>query len=247
MACVTEELEFDRDGAVFLRAAFDPSGLGDVLWSGLASRHRIVKDDPTTWPTGVFGKLTKFGKSGRFASVGSDAVAAAITDLLGACWHADSPWGAPLITFPMPGRWDVPRSWHIDFPASMPLSAVRMFAYLTSIRPGGGGTVIIAGSHQLAERRPGISSRDLRRDLAERSPWFRDLWRPVGEDRVRRFMVEGDEVDGVHVRVVELTGEPGDVVLWHPALLHAGAPNCLDEPRFMLTHTVYRGSSAVPA
>jgi ectoine hydroxylase-related dioxygenase (phytanoyl-CoA dioxygenase family) len=37
------------------------------------------------------------------------------------------------------------------------------------------------------------------------------------------------------VRVVELTGEPGDVVFMHPHLLHAAAPNRSDSPRFMIT------------
>ena len=236
-----EHLDFARDGAVYLRGAFDADGMADMVWSGLASRHRILKDEPTTWPVGFFGKLTKFGKAGRFASVGTERISAAVTDLLGPSWHPEGQWGQPLITFPIPTRWDVPDSWHIDFAPASPLSAVRMFAFLTSVRPGGGGTTIVAGSHRLAERRVGLKSAEFRRELAASSPWFRDLWRPVEEDRMQRFMVEGAEVEGVHVRVVELTGEPGDVVLWHPSLLHAIAANCLDVPRFMLTHTARRG------
>lgn len=237
---MTEHLDFERDGAVYLRGAFDADGLADVLWSGLASRHGILKDEPATWPAGFFGKLTKFGKAGRFASVGTERISAAITDLLGPSWHEDGQWGQPLITFPIPMPWGVPDAWHTDGVPGAPLSAIRMFAYLTSVRPGGGGTTIIAGSHQLAERRLGMKSAAFRRDLAASSPWFRDLWDPVEEDRVQRFMVEGAEVEGVHVRVVELLGEPGDVVLWHPSLLHAVAANSLDVPRFMLTHTALR-------
>jgi hypothetical protein len=237
-----EDLEFDRDGAVVLRGAFDASGLAEVLWSGLASRHRILKDDPSTWPWGVFGKLTKYGKSGgRFGSISNDRLGAAIADLLGDEWHEDASWGQPLITFPMGGRWDVPTAWHTDGIPTSPLHAVRMFAFLTSVRPGGGGTTIIAGSHRLAERRLGVKSAALRRDLASISPWFRDLWRADIDDRIRRFMTEGADVEGVHCRVVELIGEPGDVVLWHPSLLHAVSYNCLDVPRLMLTHTAQRG------
>jgi hypothetical protein len=237
---MTDQLDFVRDGAVFLRGGFKADGLADELWSGLASRHRIIKSDPSTWPAGFFGKLTKFGKSGRFATVGSDRVVAATRDLLGTSWCADGPWGQPLITFPIPIRWDVPNSWHFDVrPASL-LPAIRMLAFLTNVRPRGGGTTIIAGSHHLAERRLGIKSADLRRELAAGSTWFRDLWRPVNEDRLQRFMIDGAEVEGVHVRVVELTGEPGDVALMHPSLLHAVAPNCLAVPRFMLTNTARR-------
>jgi ectoine hydroxylase-related dioxygenase (phytanoyl-CoA dioxygenase family) len=42
------------------------------------------------------------------------------------------------------------------------------------------------------------------------------------------------------VRVVELTGAPGDVVLWHPSLFHAASPNASSRPGFMLTDTALR-------
>jgi ectoine hydroxylase-related dioxygenase (phytanoyl-CoA dioxygenase family) len=123
-----------------------------------------------------------------------------------------------------------------------------MFAYLTEVRPGGGGTLIVAGSHRLAGGLDGIKSAAFRTWLSKRSDWFQELWRPVaGDDRVRRHMEDGAEIDGVHVRVVELTGAPGDVVLWHPSLLHIAAPNCSEQPRFMLTHTAYRTAHPAPA
>ena len=40
-------------------------------------------------------------------------------------------------------------------------------------------------------------------------------------------------VEGVPLRVVELTGEPGDMVFCHPLLVHCGAPNRGAWPRFM--------------
>jgi ectoine hydroxylase-related dioxygenase (phytanoyl-CoA dioxygenase family) len=43
-------------------------------------------------------------------------------------------------------------------------------------------------------------------------------------------------LEGARVgRVVELTGEPGDVVVMHSDCFHAAAPNRLAEPRMMLT------------
>jgi ectoine hydroxylase-related dioxygenase (phytanoyl-CoA dioxygenase family) len=121
---------------------------------------------------------------------------------------------------------------------------LRMFGYLSPVAPRGGGTLIIAGSHRLAEPHLGKSSKDLRAALADTSPWFHDLWRPkAGEDRIDRYMIQDAVVDGVPVRVVELVGEPGDIVLWHPSLLHTIARNALDQPRFMLTHTVVRAAA----
>jgi ectoine hydroxylase-related dioxygenase (phytanoyl-CoA dioxygenase family) len=51
-------------------------------------------------------------------------------------------------------------------------------------------------------------------------------------------MIDGTVVDGVPLRVVELTGEPGDVVLMHSDCFHAAAPNRLAEPRMMLTDMI---------
>lgn len=47
-------------------------------------------------------------------------------------------------------------------------------------------------------------------------------------------------VDGAELRVVEMTGEPGDVFLAHPLILHAPATNCTTVPRMALASFVYR-------
>jgi ectoine hydroxylase-related dioxygenase (phytanoyl-CoA dioxygenase family) len=47
-----------------------------------------------------------------------------------------------------------------------------------------------------------------------------------------------ERVLGAPVHVEELTANAGDVVLWHPLLLHCAAPNALPVPRVMLTHSV---------
>ena len=44
-------------------------------------------------------------------------------------------------------------------------------------------------------------------------------------------------VDGVPLRVVELTGEPGDMVFCHPVMVHCAAPNRGTRPRFMRIKT----------
>jgi hypothetical protein len=59
-------------------------------------------------------------------------------------------------------------------------------------------------------------------------------------DRVSRFMKSTTTLEDVDVRVVELTGDPGDVYLVHPLMLHASSPNCLAIPRMVLSTTVYR-------
>jgi hypothetical protein len=52
-------------------------------------------------------------------------------------------------------------------------------------------------------------------------------------------MSAATNVDGVPVRVEEMTGDPGDLFLMHPAALHAAAPNVLEAPRLVLAQFVY--------
>ena len=79
----------------------------------------------------------------------------------------------------------------------------------------------------------------VRRRLARYSAWFDALGR-AGGDRITQFMIDGDEVDGVRVRVVEATGAPGDACIFHHWLLHNIAMNCADRPRMMMSQTFLR-------
>lgn len=52
---------------------------------------------------------------------------------------------------------------------------------------------------------------------------------------VRRYFDDGAVFDGTYVRVAELCGQPGDVVLMNQRVLHVTAPNTLTTPRMMLS------------
>jgi hypothetical protein len=81
----------------------------------------------------------------------------------------------------------------------------------------------------------------VRKGLARTSQWFRHLWSNGDtSNRTQRLMVERDVVDGVTVRVIELTGSAGDIILMHPWAVHAPSPNCGATPRIMLSHSVFR-------
>jgi hypothetical protein len=72
--------------------------------------------------------------------------------------------------------------------------------------------------------------------------WFKDLTRDSAGDRIQRFMGIDTDIDGIAVRVVELTGRAGDAVLCHPWLVHTSSPNALNEPRLMRACRVYHRS-----
>ena len=70
-------------------------------------------------------------------------------------------------------------------------------------------------------------------------PWFRDLMK-AGDPSARLEKYKGAPtlVDGVKLQVTEMTGDPGDVWIMHPDLLHAPAPNVRKTPRMVLTQFV---------
>ena len=165
-------------------------------------------------------------------------------------WAAPKHWGQPLVTYPSDATWDLRRlAWHTDYPATAvarPLPAVRFFVYLAPVKPRGGATLVVRGSHLAMmhlSRTAGASIRsaDARSILETRSSWLRALFSKTDAgDRVSRFMESDGDVCGFPVRVEELTGEPGDLVLMHPGMLHAGSPNVLDRPRLMLVQSIVR-------
>ncbi|MFI6393292.1 hypothetical protein [Nonomuraea sp. NPDC050540] len=215
-----------------------------ALWSELARKHGIFRERPGTWTIAEPRGLGALRKAGAFDRLASPAVVAAIDALLGrADWPQPFSWGDPLVTFPTPGVWDVPLGgWHIDFPARGAL-LLKWLGYLAPVEPAGGGTVVLAGSHRLVAnflRRAGEAelgrSPTVRDAILNAHPWLDGIRRPgPATERVARFVERGARISGIPVRVVELTGEPGDVVFMHPHLLHAPSPNHAATPRLMVT------------
>jgi len=112
-----------------------------------------------------------------------------------------------------------------------------------SVGPRGGSTIAVEGSHELTARMVAASrsgdaghSADVRKRLQRRHDWFRALFSAGGE---RERFFEAAVVDGVRVRVTELTGRAGDGFLMHPWMLHGLSQNTGRRVRSMLTHTVY--------
>lgn len=230
---------YARDGAVRLPGAI-PIGDIEAMRAAL-DRKLAARRQQTARPS----KLSS--RTGEFDAMASSTVRAVLDALLGQ-WEEPANWGLPLVSFHTgEAAWDVPREhWHIDLGARPgDLRLVRIFAFLTPSRPGGGGTGYVEGSHRLFQALADETGRALpsalaRQRLEARSPWFAALTsrRDTG-GRIRRFMTDGGEVDGVEVRVREMLGDPGEVILMHPLMLHAPTPNVLPTPRMMLTQFVY--------
>jgi len=221
----------------------------DHFWEFLSTKHGIERERPDTWTVERPRSLQALKRSGAFNPMASDRVRGALDELLGtADWQPPKTWGLPLVTFPTPGAgWTVPSSgWHVDsYGPDHELPGVTVFAFLVPVAPGGGGTVVLPQSHRLFNRHIATTgtwrSADVKAALGTEHPWLRDLWGQEAQpDRVTRYLEEGAVVDGSQLRVQELTGEPGDVILMHSRTLHAPAPNSLTTPRMMLVEIIYR-------
>ncbi|HZC45711.1 MAG TPA: phytanoyl-CoA dioxygenase family protein [Candidatus Acidoferrum sp.] len=225
----------------------------NVVWDALRRHYDVRRDTPDTWDSQRIAGTHDLPKSATFAQVASPAVREALDVSLGrGNWEPPERWGSLLATFPESSEtWNVPyHAWHLDYPRSRStpgLFAVRVFTCLAKLTAGGGGTVFVQGSHRLVENLPWIEgverirSADARKALIRTCPWVKELCsRDSSDGRVQRFMEEREVFDDVDLRVVEMTGEPGDVLLTHPLLLHAAAKNCAAVPRIVLSSTVYR-------
>jgi hypothetical protein len=240
---------FLEAGYVRVSAAFsavDAAAMRNAAWCELAHRYGIARDDRSTWRVEVPHHLQGLKKDPAFAAIGSSALGGALDDILGLGWTRPNNWGALFITFPVPGAvHDVSLgSWHIDAPydtSVAPPFGARVLALFGDVEPGAGGMNLVEGSHRVLEvfaaRQPAeilAKNARARRALLRSDPWLSGLHRPDDpRARIQQFMHDGADIDGVPVRVVEVTGCAGDVFLMHPGVLHARPVNAGNAPRFM--------------
>ena len=149
-----------------------------------------------------------------------------------------------LLTLPNASSWTVPHNiWHLDLPRLplMEVVGIQMFTFLHRVKPGGGGTLIVAGSHLLLNNGKFIRSKQVKKQLRHQA-YFRDLMSKDLPDR-QAFMTKTGKAGNVELQVEELYGEPGDVYLVDMSTLHTVAPNADPVPRIMLAHRLVRQDS----
>ena len=245
---------FGRDGYVVVRQAFsraDGLAMERRWWSELEDAHSVRRDDRSSWRQ-IRGDLKAAKHDPIQAKILTERVRGVFDDLLGkSAWSPPRDWGRSIVTFPEPGTWELPaRLWHWDNPCELHLDhprALFVVSFIGSVAPRGGGTLILSGSPRLLiqqERRiPASQRRGSGAGLWERfhrsHPWLMALTgqAPSPADRIAAFMDGETIVEGVPLRVVELTGEPGDMVFCHPVMVHCVAPNRGTRPRFMRIKT----------
>lgn len=244
---------FSKRGFIRVKEAFsrsDANAMCEIIWGVFERKFGILRSDPTTWNR-PFRKhpLNEIGHTPLFWSIFGDRLITAIDEILGeGGWTLPDALGDFLITFPNTDSWELPhdeslglQGWHSD-EGFVP--GIMGFVFLNDVVKGGGGTLIISGSHRLPRAEYGAKAEpdDLGRkwkhrwEASRQCDWLKDLRKPGDPHaRYRKFIETSTEVEGTELQVVELTGAAGDAVLCHPWLVHAVAPNACDFPRFMRT------------
>lgn len=261
MLTAEQRKDFDERGVTCLRGAVAPAVAGalrdEIL--GWIAKRRLAPESPPHGAAIMPSKLARVSAGHGFAEIWGERVSAALDEILGrAAWLLPKTAGQILAMFwPRPGvTWELPHGgWHLDYRApgaARTLPGVQLFLCVDCIESHAGATLVAAGTPRLVDairRRagpdwPGASS-EVRRALRREAPWFRELCSlHPGEDRIARFMSHSTEHADSSLQVMELTGEPGDVWLMHPWMVHALSPNCGARPRMALTERI---QSAAPA
>jgi Phytanoyl-CoA dioxygenase (PhyH) len=242
-----QRTEFDEHGLLKLPQAVPAATatrMAERTLEYLATEESVQRNRGQGWLTERPAGLQPLTQAGTFDAVADGAIPAALDELYGADrWKRPRHWGRALVTYRTTNEWDVPTGgWHLD---GKPMktddpSSITVFVVLAPLRPRGGGTLIITGTHRLLRAYADIDdtakNKGVRRKLGVRHPWLGEIWspKPGTGNRRQRYLDEGTVLDGVTVRMVELTGEPGDAFLMRADMLHTPAPNALDQPRLML-------------
>jgi hypothetical protein len=154
---------FEQDGVVRLPGAFtadEADAMVGAVWRYLETRTDVRRDDPASWPSRPGVSLKRLKRNRVFDPlVGNDSVRTTLDGIFGTGgWKPPAPGAQVLVTFPSrdPEPWRVPSElWHMDCgfdTPTWPTFAVKLFACMGEVRPRGGATFALAGSHRLVER-----------------------------------------------------------------------------------------------
>jgi hypothetical protein len=206
--------QFVEEGYTLLKEAFSVETAAAVR-AGVFRELGLKEDEPSGWTKG-FISLQKDFEGAPYSQAYTPQVKGAFDQLMGAGrWVPWEGLGWWPVTFPgfHSGPWK-PGGWHVDgqhfqHRVDSPDQGLLPLFIFSEIQPGWGGTAVVPGSHRWVARRLKAAG-------------------PEGMDP----HVLAKECEALpKPRVMEATGLPGDVLLLHPMIIHAGSSNNGKTPR----------------
>lgn len=247
-----QRLRLERDGVLKLEALMDLSGVAsarEAVFAQLArlglwvdGEWRLDARPKPRWPDPGLKPARDIGHRHPEveALIRQPAMTAIVEQVLGGAVVDRQVYPRPQVLASLPNaeRWMMPTGWHTDMPrlARGGSPGVQVFILLDSVRPRGGGTLVVAGSHRLLN-----DGRDMRVNEITAALKHETFFRPLlGGGMAEPDALPAGRVGDVRLEVVEIVGEPGDAWLMDLRSIHAAAPNCLDRPRLMVAHRFVR-------
>ena len=236
---------FDELGIVKVKGAFDAKIASDVeaeLWRRF-EKWGIERGVPESWESLDEATIRKVMKGTRRVR-GLESIYNAHSEQIARTLAGESEFEKQkallLLTFSRQHHYIadevVPSSiWHSDTP-NIPgegLSGVIVLGFINHVRPRGGGTMVITGSHRLFETSTSAITSKMAKRRLKKYPYFRELLSTKTADR-ERFLKEPGFVNDIELQVVELTGEPGDAYFVNGSVLHTLTRNYQPDPRMMV-------------
>jgi len=222
-----EEVErFISDGFVYLPEAF-PGALADECRAFLWRETGVDPDDPATWTRPVI-RLPGYGDEMFVAAANTPALHQAWDQLVGAGrWVPRDGLGTFPVRFPHPGDpgddgWHMEGSYTVEGEQGYWLNlrsrdrALLMLFLFSEVGPDDAPTRIKVGSH--LDVPPFLVA------AGERGMFFGDAG---------AAMHAAGKLNSPDRKLALAAGQPGDVYLCHPFLIHAAQPHQGREPRFM--------------
>ncbi|MDA0711172.1 MAG: phytanoyl-CoA dioxygenase family protein [bacterium] len=219
---------FKENGFIVKRGLLEDRGnfkrIVDYMWENVP-RQIIRREDPQTWPGAPHGQWTEedVEKAGLFSGgawkmrsqngIGTEpflldkiahhpnmlkVVSSFIGGPIKRCGRVRGVYGV----FPVPPGVPGKLSPHADHTAAM-LSAMVI---VDEVPPHCGGFTVWPGSHHVVH------------------PHCSSTHGPVKADRAQAYALARDQALR-DITPVELSGRAGDVIFWHPRLLHSGGNN----------------------
>ena len=249
--------EFAQQGFVAVQDCVPEAHLAcEDIWKDLTARYD-VGDDPSTWH-GQYMSFPATALKGRDL-LPSARMGQVLDDLLGeALWvsdHRSKSGGTIFASLPRTGEdvaWSLDGEWHWDQGENRHLpsfTGLQVCTLLTDADHQSGGTLFVSGSHHFVaahfHRTRGLFSDNYSaarmQSFFSTERWFRNLncGAVPKADRVATYMERTSTLDGIELRVHEMTGKAGDAYFLHPLLVHAAPRNGSDKPRIMHRSSVW--------
>lgn len=214
---------FQKNGFLLLKGALSKSHVEPIRAHVFGELKRLK-----IWPSGkklsvskaetpAFQQITKHSQQIKYPGLQSRLITTEIQSIMNALA------GVPLttaqdaqflISLPNQGEWRIHRlNWHVDISSSASrLPGIQAFVLIDDVKPYGGATMAVAGSHALSDQ-----SRQRARET-------------LGSD--------GDiekELASLNLSILEMSGQAGDVYLMDMRLLHTPSINSTTNLRLMAT------------